>query len=104
MQLLAPLWLIALIPWLGVAVWMLRGARESRRIPFLPLWRGMEVRPRTHRRMRMPPIAIALALLAALLAIVAAARPGFTASFILQDPVVLIIDRGLTMSARGANG
>src|SRR5215831_12048877 len=103
MHLLSPLYLIALIPWVVIAIWLLRGARESSRVPFLPLWRGAEAQPRTHRQLRLPPIPIALALLAALIAILAAARPTFTTSS-LNTPLTLIIDRGLTMSARTDKG
>jgi hypothetical protein len=54
--------------------------------------------------MRPPPVPIVLALLAALLGILAAARPSFTAASTLHDPIVLIVDRGLTMSARTPTG
>ena len=104
MHLLAPVSLLAIAPWLASAIWLLRGARESSRVPFLPLWRGSEAQPRTHRRMRAPPLPILLALLAALLGILAAARPSFTATPTLHDPIILIVDRGLAMSARTPTG
>jgi hypothetical protein len=104
MHLLSPIWLIALIPWSGIAIWMLRGARESRGVPFLELWRGGEAQPRTHRRMKLPPTGVALALAAALLGILAAARPSFSRAARFDRRVVMVVDRGLSMSGRANHG
>jgi hypothetical protein len=98
MFLAAPIWLLALIPWAGLAVWMLRGRRERVGVPFLSLWQDAEARPTTSRAVRPPPIAIALLLMTILLAILAASAP--TISSPNAGQVTVLVDRGITMSAR----
>jgi len=98
----APLWLIGLIPWAGVALWILWGQREKIGVPFLPLWQS-EIPSRAPRRqMAPPPIALLAALLAAMLAILAAARPQIFSG--QSGHVTIIADRGLTMSVEGKDG
>ncbi len=76
MTMAAPLWLIALLPWFAVVLWLFTGRHEKATVPFLELWRGPVRGPRPRAALRRPPLAILCAVLAMLLAIVAAGRPG----------------------------
>ena len=98
MHFATPIWLLALVPWAALVVWMLWGRREQVAVPFLTLWEGGEATPTISRAVRPPPIAVALVLLSILLAILAAATP--TASLPHSLPVTVLVDRGITMSAR----
>jgi hypothetical protein len=81
MTFFAPLWLVGLLPWAVVTVWLLTGRREGTAVPFLNLWRGPEAAlPRTKASMQVPPLAVVCAMLAMLLAILGAARPGWILS------------------------
>src|SRR5829696_2125984 len=94
----APLWLLGLLPLGGVIVYLLWGRRRQEAVPFLDLWLGPVKGPRPKRRIAAPPLALALAILAMLLAILGAARPALrdpTAS----APISIIVDNGVTMSA-----
>jgi len=100
----SPLWLIGLLPWLGVALYLLWGRRKRRDVPFLELWRGPAAVEHIKWKVSAPPLALPLALLALLTAILGAARPG--ARWAAGDhsiAVTVVLDRGMTMSARGAN-
>ena len=100
----SPIWLALLIPWAAVAAWLMWSRRGERTdVPFLALWRGgAEDSPRAKREFRPPPAALVAALAAALLAILAAGRPTVRAASGAPGPLVtLIVDRGVTMSARG---
>lgn len=98
MRFVTPIWLLALIPWTVLAVWMLWGRRASAAVPFLALWREGDVRPNSDRWVQPPPIAIALLLLAILLTILAAGSPALSTA---RGPrIAIVIDRGITMSAR----
>jgi hypothetical protein len=95
----APIFLVALIPWLGVVLWLLLGRRKRVDVPFVELWRGPVVGPTPKRRIGLPPIALAALMAAMLLAILAASRPGIaSATGSNQAPIVIVVDRGLTMS------
>ncbi|MDQ3441686.1 MAG: hypothetical protein M3478_15190, partial [Planctomycetota bacterium] len=98
MLIAAPIWLLALIPWAVLAVWMLWGRRERVGVPFLALWRGAEARPTSSRAVHAPPLPIILLLLTILLAILAASSP--TLSRMQTSPITVLVDRGVTMSAR----
>lgn len=101
MSLVAPFYLLALIPWALVVVALLIGRHESKSVPFLEFWRGPEKSPRNVRTsLRIPPIALVCILLAILLSILAAAGPRVAVSVPGQTDVAVIFDRGLTMSAR----
>jgi len=96
----APLWLLALVPWAGVALYLLRGRRRSEHVPFLGLWLGPVTGPPARHKAAAPPLAVALALLATVLALLGAAGP------VVRDqlhgaPITIVLDRGATMSARG---
>jgi hypothetical protein len=93
-----PLCLIGLIPWAAVAVYALQGRRRRVAVPFLELWPRGGIQPRSRRRREVPPF-VALVLTASFLAILAAAGPQIRRR-VTARPVVLIVDRGFTMSAR----
>src|SRR5438552_4125190 len=95
-----PLWLIGLLPWAGVALYLLRGRRRKEPVPFLDLWLGPVLGPNPKRRIAAPPLAVALALLATLLALLAAAGPQVN-SGPAAPRVTIVLDRGATLSARG---
>jgi hypothetical protein len=104
MSFASPLWFLALLPWLGVALYLLWGRRKRRDVPFLELWRGPAAVEHAKWKVSAPPIALAMALLAMLAAILGAARPGARwGAGNSQTAINVVIDRGLTMSARGAN-
>jgi hypothetical protein len=94
-------WLVALLPWAGVALYLLWGRRRREDVPFLELWLGPVTGPRPKRRLAPPPLALAAALLAMLLALLAAARPALPSRAGSGAAVMVILDRGATMSARG---
>ena len=97
---LSPLWLIGLFPWAAVTLYLLWGRRRQEGVPFLDLWMGPVKGPRPRRRVATPPLALALAILAMLLAVLGAAGPALTAGR-GGFTVTLIVDRGSTMSAWG---
>src|SRR5688572_11289157 len=99
MSFLAPLWLLALVPWGALLVWVLTGRRKRERIPFLPLWDAPEELRRPPKKAIEPsPIAITLLLLATLSAIVAAAGPRPRLGQPDQRQIAILIDRGASMS------
>src|SRR5215204_4029046 len=78
MTFLSPLWLLALIPWAGVALWLLIGRNPRVAVPFIELWNDSDApKRRASRALRRPPVATVCALLAMFLALVAAAKPAF---------------------------
>src|SRR5215207_6043201 len=88
MTFLSPLWLLALIPWAGVALWLLVGRNPRVAVPFIELWNDSDApRRRVSRALRRPPAAIVCALLAMLLALVAAAKPALVRDQIAPAPV-----------------
>ena len=96
----APLWLIGLLPWFAVTVWLFRGRRKSEKVPFLPLWRGPAANQRVRSAFSLPPFAIIAMLLSVLLGLIAAAKPNIHSA--QPRAVSIVVDRGLTMSAKGA--
>ncbi|HZN67413.1 MAG TPA: BatA domain-containing protein, partial [Tepidisphaeraceae bacterium] len=100
MTFLSPLWLIGMFPWAAVTLYLLWGRRRQEGVPFLDLWMGPVKGPRPRRRVATPPLALALAILAMLLAVLGAAGPALTAGR-GGFTVTLIVDRGSTMSAWG---
>jgi hypothetical protein len=99
----APIWLLALVPWAGVVLYLVWGRRPRVDVPFLELWPAHGEGVRVRRRATPPPVALALAILAALLAILAAGRPGVRWSG-AGPTVSVVLDRGYTMSGREAGG
>jgi hypothetical protein len=96
----APIWLAGLLPWAALVAWLLWGRRRRVDVPFIDLWKGPVPARRAKRAMRLPPIGLAATLAAMLLAVFAAARPGFRNTAVGRT-VTIIVDRGITMSARG---
>src|SRR3954469_3755183 len=97
MILASPLWLLALIPWSGVALWMLIGRNPRVAVPFIELWNDSDApKRRASRAIQRPPVAMACALLAMLLALVAAARPAIVRG---RQPLRVLVDRGVTMGS-----
>lgn len=100
MTFLSPLFLIGLIPWSAISIWLLWGRRQRTDVPFLEFWREAAEETHARRRMKVPPVAIALAIAAMLLAVLAAARPLVHGIGSARGPrVTVIVDRGITMSA-----
>jgi hypothetical protein len=96
----APLWLFGLLPWSAVVLYLLWGRRRRTDVPFLELWQVPAAGVRVRRRVSPPPLALALALVAALLAVLAAGGPEVPWPWGGSN-VSLVVDRGYTMSARG---
>src|SRR5687768_14153205 len=93
-----PLWLLGLLPWSAVALYLLWGRRRREPVPFLDLWLGPAAGPQVRRRLVAPPVAVALALLAMLLALVGAARPRLNSGS-TDVALTILVDRGASMSA-----
>src|SRR5438045_225071 len=104
MLLTAPWWLLALLPWAGLTLYLLRGQSPRVGVPFVELWQDPDLpRLRRARWLRLPPVAIVLVLLGLLLAILAAARPAISVSSV-GPPITIIVDRGVTMSTAAIGG
>src|ERR1700688_4862234 len=100
----SPLWLVGLLPWIGVALYLLWGRRKRRDVPFLELWRGPAAVEHAKWKVSAPPVALAMALLAMLAGILGAGRPAARRGGGDQSiAIAVVVDRGLTMSARGAS-
>jgi len=72
-------------------------------VPFLILWPRATPRPLSKRAFSRPPLPVLLCLLAALLGILAAARPALLGRNIAR-PLLILVDRGLTMSGTSTSG
>src|SRR5688572_861854 len=100
MLLASPLFLWLLLPWSAVVAWFLWGWRDRVAVPFIDLWRGAVLQRTARRSFLPPPITIVLILLASLFAILAAAGPSVQTLWGRSEiHVVVIVDRGITMSA-----
>lgn len=96
---LAPAWLGLLLPWALLALWLLRRSKRSAPVPFVALWRTEhDAAPVIRRRFEFP-LHLILILLALGSIILAAAKPGIRWSTVVGQPVWLIVDTGLGMSA-----
>ena len=96
----SPLWLLALVPWALLAAWLLRGRRRRVKVPFLGLWRGPLPLEISRRGWRIPPLWLSLALASLLATILAAGKPMFRTGHAGGTPLTIIVDRGISMSAR----
>ncbi len=107
MQFASPFWLLGFVPFVPIALSLLWGRRPRRDVPFLELWRVAPVERNDAWRWTPPNVAIVFALTALLLALIASARPsvgrGFGVSNRPGGAITIILDRGVTMSARGKN-
>src|SRR5918992_2457512 len=98
-----PIWLVGLLPWAAVTLYLLGGRRKRINAPFLDLWQIPVQGRRPRRRLAAPPVALAMAILAMLLGILAAGDPGVAVATAAAAPgTTVIVDRGITMSARGS--
>jgi hypothetical protein len=97
MMLMAPVWLLGLIPWSALTVWTLLGRPQLQGVPFLPLWASSSAHHATARAWQRPPLAVLLLLFALLLSLLAATRPVMPGKPFAK--VTVILDRGLSMSA-----
>ena len=100
----SPLWLAGMVPWALVGVYLLWGRRRRHDVPFLELWRGSAAVERVRWKISTPPLALVLAILSIAAAIIGAARPCSVAAPTAAHPISIILDRGLTMSAKNSTG
>lgn len=99
-----PYWLLALLPWTGATLWLLWGRRRKNFVPFLDLWKGPALQKPTQRGIQVPPIFLALSLIATLLGTLAAAKPAWRDSARRRQSIAVIVDRGMRMSATSPDG
>ncbi len=100
MAFLSVWWLVGLVPWAALAIWLFRGRRPRVRVPFLSLWRGPIPLEIPKSGWEAPPIWVMATLIAILAAILAAARPLIRLTTARHQPITIVVDRGITMSAR----
>jgi hypothetical protein len=94
----SPIYLLGLIPWAAIVIYTLIGRRTVALVPFVDLWRNLAVPASSQKSLRLPPIAVMALLMAAFIAILTAAGPEIGATSSAQ-PLIIIADRGITMSA-----
>ena len=80
---------------------VIAGQAAACRRELFEFWDGPVPKRARRSRPRLPPVARAAALLAMLLGIVAAAGPGVVDPGYVPQPVVIVVDQGITMSGRG---
>lgn len=95
---LAPLWLAALLPWVGLVFWVMLGLNDRAGVPFLKLWDRNDPLARPRRALRRPPVAVLLVLLAALAAVIGAARPTIEIGNAVGT-INVVVDRGAGRAA-----
>ncbi|MFT3785563.1 MAG: hypothetical protein QM770_05290 [Tepidisphaeraceae bacterium] len=100
-MLLAPVWLLLLLPWAGLSAWLLIGHRRREAVTGVFLWER-DAPASTNRRARRPPVAIVLLLLGLLTGVIALARPVRSAPS--WQNVLVIVDRGPGLAAIEADG
>jgi Aerotolerance regulator N-terminal len=98
--LVSPLWLLGLIPWTALTIYLLIARPRQVPVPFLRLWQDLIPAHQARRARRLPPLPVLSVLAAILLAILAAAGPAAGPGSGTDRPVIIIADRGITMSAR----
>lgn len=98
MSFAGPIWLWGLIPWGALAIWLLLGLRKRKKVPFLNLWKTAEPIPSKRRKIEIPPTALACLAAAVLVAILAAAGPRWGRPINRSHSVLVLVDRGITMS------
>jgi len=94
----SPIWLLGLLPWGGLALWLLWGLQRRTPVPFLTLWKTTDPAPPPRRRMQPPPAALICVIVAALAAILSAAGPRWGTAAASNANVLVLVDRGITMS------
>src|SRR4051794_29991603 len=102
MSFIAPAWLLALVPWGGLAVYLLLGRRNKARVPFLDLWRGPVKAPAVRRSLNPYPLWIACLLLAGLFAIMSASQPAISGGAALSTPATQPSVQIQSLAARGS--
>jgi hypothetical protein len=101
MSFAAPFWLWLIAPWVAFSLWLFISRPPRADVPFIALWKGPVGSSPARRGMQLPSPAVLAALVATLAAILAASGPIVTFAGTASSPVTLIVDRGITMSARG---
>ena len=96
----SPFWLLGLVPWAAIAIYLLNGKPRDLAVPMVDFWRDLPESLRQRRGLQWPPVPVIAALVAALLAILTAAAPIAGGIKDSRRPVTIIVDRGITMSAR----
>ena len=99
----APWWLLGLPLWLAAVLWLLWGRRRRVNVPFLELWKGPVEPPAPRKGLQPPPAWLAAALAGTLFALLGAAGPALRRPAADRPPLTVIVDRGITMSARGTH-
>jgi hypothetical protein len=95
-----PLVLLSLLPLAGLAGWLLIGRPAAVRVPFVALWPRDRRGPTARARRRLPPLPILLLWLAAVLGVLALARPTIHGSAAGRSlPISVVVDRGASMRA-----
>lgn len=102
MHFAAPWFLTLLIPLIGVAVWLMSRRGESADVPFVHLWPRDAAPVGRAWRFGKLPLWIALLLSAVFFAILSAADLRIGSR--MEQPVTLIVDRGVNMSAIDRDG
>jgi len=99
----SPIQLLLLVPWAGLAAYLILGRRTITQVPFVELWRGMKSSPRVDGWIQPPPLAVTLVLLSILLAIIASAGPTLR-PLSHQRNLVVLVDNGVTLAPAGRLG
>lgn len=94
----SPSWLVGLVPWGGLVLWVLLRSPRPVTIPSIVFWRVQGGSQQARRQLHIPPIAVTAILSSIALLIIAAADPHLSTRSSPQ-PVTLIVDRGITLSA-----
>jgi hypothetical protein len=99
----SPIWLWGLLPWTAVVIYLLTGRGRAVVVPFLGFWRASATVSHS-AAWRVPPVFVLLMLLAMLLAVLAAAEPGYRSAAGIAGDVSIVLDCGASMARPGAGG
>jgi hypothetical protein len=99
----SPIWLLALLPWAGLAIYLRERRGPVSAVPFIDLWPKEAVAPR-RRGSRWPNPAILLTLLSLGIVILSAAEPNLPTLSRSVPELSIVLDRGATMALPGRSG